>query len=304
MKTIQRNRSLKAVLGGTLCGALLLTAASCDLPSGLGGDVAKTEREIEQIGALQLSYDQQTHRFTTHWPASVIGEGLASETEGQVLLEHYEYVHEVLTIGEDGTVETETEWVDGHAEMGLPAELYQLTEEERPALPNSHQQVKKSTLKDGMIRYLDESGGVLYEFPVEEDSLTVDSEWLEEFLAGESDSTETEQRIAQNLQQLQQSGLSFRLDGETIAIVEREISDGDVAKVRSRIDLASGLVTSVRDLDSAGRLLRSESMHYEKHQGFPVLKNKMVLQYGEREGVHTLLTRTLIHRDNINLIKL
>ena len=281
---------------------LLFTAVSCDLPSGLSSQSENTGEQKERFGTVEISYDQQTHRFTTQWPASIIRDGLMAETEGQMLLDHYEAVHERMILLEDGTIETETQWIEGHAEMGLPEDLYLLTEEERPALPESFQEVRRSTIKDGLLTYLEEDGTVLYEFPVDADSLWADPAWFD--ADSDSGSSDTQERIAHNLQKLTSSGLAFRLEGDAVAIVEQVIEDPVVSMVRSRIDLETGLTTAVHDLDALGRLVRSTSMHYENVSGFPVLKNKMTLRYGDQEGAHTLLSKTLTSRSNITLKRL
>ena len=298
MRKKQHSLAWLAIAGITL----LLTAVSCDIPSGLSSQSGETGEGNETFGTVQVSYDQQTHRFTTQWPASIVRDGLMSETAGQLLLEHYEAVHELMTLREDGSIEMETHWVEGHAEMGLPEDLYLLTEDERPALPESFQEVKQSIMKDGLLTYRDENGETLYEFPVDADSLWADPAWFE--VDADSGSGDPQERITQNLQKLTESGLSFRLEGDAVAIVEREIEDPEVNIIRSRIDLETGIVTAVQDLDALGRLVRSTSMHYENHQGFPILKNKMTLRYGDLEGVHTLMSKTLTSRSNITLKRL
>lgn len=300
MKT--KNKSDNARNQRLLAGVLFLVFSSgCDLNTGITPGSDRSDNGISGDVQITISYDQVTRSYSTLWPEGMVGSVVAKQDGSTHLLNHYENIHEQLTIDENGFMQIDVDWLDGHADVTMPPEIYESTRNIRPVFGQGHNPVVRSVMGNGYIRYLDANGRVLHEFAIDTDLFRVDPDILEQ-LADEAAGQDTESKIARSVNMLEQQGVNFSLAGDHMAVFS--INGGDDPKVAESVfymDLALGKVTRSADVGHDGLVRNMEFMNYKLAGGMPVMQHSMTLDYGERNGEWVLTSYSVINRDNIRV---
>lgn len=247
---------------------------------------------------IQISYDQVTRSYSTLWPEAMVGEIATKQSGDTHLLSHYENIHEQITIDQNGYMLVEVTWLDGHADVTMPPEVYERTKNIRPVHGQGHNPVVRSEMKNGYLRYYGSNNQVLYEYEVDAEAMRIDSELLDE-IAGQFD-VDPDARIANNIAMLQQQGINYNLEGSHTAVYTHlnEIDPG-ISESVFYLDLSIGKVTRSADIAQNGKVQNLDFMNYKVAGGMPVMQHNTTLNFGERNGEWVLTDYTLVNRDNI-----
>lgn len=116
--------------------------------------------------------------------------------------------------------------------------------------------------------------------------------------------TSVSAKIAQNLEELRQSGISFnQLDGSTVYFELQPDGDEqpDIGRIRQKMDLKTGDILMSATQFKDGRYESVSYMNYKQVGTISVLQNSETYVFGSHEGEWQAVQKHVINRENISI---
>lgn len=288
-----------------LCGLLVLS--SCSKPSGISSDLdlsQNTEALLNPNISFQISYDQKSMVFTPYWPEDVVA-GFKAKTvpEDTEMLIDYDHTREYITFDQDKNMLLQIDYLEGTRSQGMPDDLYNDVKNDMPDRRDD-KQVVSTRIGKGLITYVYSDGTEASENL--DNGFIIDDEAYEYWrsLYENRQDTSTSNKIAQNLEELKQSGISYnQLDGSTVYF-EIEPATGeqsDIGRIRQKMDLKTGDITMSATQFKDGRYESVSYMSYKMVGNISVLQNSETYVFGSHEGEWQAVQKHVINRKNISI---
>jgi len=255
--------------------------------------------------SFQISYDQKSMVFTPFWPGDVVaGFKAKSSSEDTELLIDYDHTREYLAFDQDKNMHFQIDYLEGTSSQGMPDDLYSEVKDEMPNRSDD-KQVVSTQISAGLITYKYSDGTVVSE-NLDASELAINDETYEYWrsLFENKQDTSTSAKIAQNLEDLKQSGISFRqLDGSTVYFELQPDADEqpDIGRIRQKIDLRTGEVVMSASQFKDGRYESVSYMNYKLVGNIPVLQNSETYVFGSHQGEWQAIQKHVINRENISI---
>lgn len=303
---VKRKHIKKSVCFFTLIIFAVLISTGCDSvqfnndkKSNLDGieSIAKSNGlNINSDVLYMVTYNQTEVNLSTRMPERV------ENTTSKFVLKSYQNTNQTVVVDRRGYIHTFTEWIDGSADDVIPKEVKRHFSSIMPATGNLEEQVVRSEVTNGFIRYFSDSGKVLHEYAVDQEQFRIHPSELNTLLGSLKSSNAREENISKNLQKLENRGVHFEKVGNKLARFSETIgNDRNVVRSDFLMDLEIGKVVSTTDYGPSGLVYGRGIMKYEKINQVPVMKYMMSENYSEKDGSMQVSDRTIINRSNINL---
>jgi hypothetical protein len=297
------NNRIKKIIAGTALfsiSALLLLIGCNDAGSSmLVDDDSNNSGELLAPNIkYQESYKEKEITYSRVWPQGTV-EGLAKSNSNAELLSDYEYIDKILGFDEEGNMFYSYEVLDGDLGLNMPEDVFNDLKDKMPARSDNDKGIKSFSMKDGIMTYLDFNGEVLNETPYDMQEFQVDPESFDSLQSSQEESAES--KIAQNIKNLENSGIDFKVHNSELAFYTLEPEEALDVSIDKIIDLKTG-----NEIKSAIRLPNGKyesitSMSYQNVKGFQVLKNSETLFYGEINGGWKVVKRRITNRTDIKV---
>lgn len=254
---------------------------------------------------LQVSYDQKTMTFKQHWPSDLVAGKAKSETTSNERMLNYENVHEIVTYDQNGYLHISRTYLEGNADLAMPENLYKDVKDDMPAHSSDYDPVVRSELGDGTLTYYTKSGKVAYQTNVDKEKLRIDPAILDSLQEASQSTSETENRIAENLAALKEQNIDFKQLSNRNVLLEIQAKSGtddkDIANYKKIVDLSINRVIRSAIVRKDGRYANLSLMNYKKVSGHPVMASSETLYFGMVNGKWGVKTRTIRNRKDINV---
>lgn len=292
-----------------LCICIVPLLVSCTNQTTSNGNEIDVPTSVE---ALNISvkyaeaYDQTTITFSRYWPPS-ISQGLNKtvDKDGEIMVD-YERVKEVVAFDEQGYMASSIEFLEGDQSMNMPEEIYKSLKEYMPAEGVNHDPIVKQEMSNGVIKKYGVSGNIVYEDTYDPEEYKIDPATLDSLQAylNAQDSTNS---INSNLEQLNAEGINFSREGDYIVKYSLFENNGNNTENGIRYeyldDLRNGTNLQTSIYNSEGKLEEVWLNTYANVKGYPILSARTELKYAMVDDNWQVAYRTLITRENIQLIK-
>lgn len=303
------NNRIKKLSPGTAFLSILAILFS----SGCTGDnlsLVETDKGLSSSSELlapniryQLSYDEELITYSKVWPEDITS-GLYKQTKSSdlELVMDYEAKSQKLGFDEEGNMIITYEYRDGNEEMNMPSDLYEQVKDEMPAQAPDHRPTASFQLKDGLMTYFDEAGEIISQESYPTDKYRLDPAIIDSMRAEAESNASPDAKIARNLKLLDMEGLNYSLIGESYASFLIDINEYGVSRYEKMIDLKTGEEVKSAVILENGEYESITVMKYETVNGHSVLSNSETLNFGMHNGEWSVTGRTLLTRNNINVI--
>lgn len=284
----------------TLLFTLLFVCISCqnsNPPSMLADSIGEeTGSNKLKAGAIyQLSYIQTTFSYST---PSFSNPSKEKRSVGNTL-QRYEKVKETILIDNRGFISIEKDWLDGSAGMNMPSELYARAAAVAPQKDRRKKPVVRSVMSNGTIRFYSSDGNVVETIAYNRKHFKVDPVSFRRNLK----SQQSEQGIKNALQGLEHRQVVFHAASPHFATLTRPVfRNGQQMEQKEIMDLRLGRIVRSFDILPNGKISQRAVMNYERAAGQPILEQKVTEILGEFIGNWIVKSRTLVNRDQIEVI--
>jgi hypothetical protein len=252
-------------------------------------------------GALVISYDQTTTSFETLWPSEMVAGFGKRAPETNELMTSYEIVRETIAYDEDGYLTLESVFTEGHADMMMPADLYEDVKDEMPAPDEDHDPIVRKTIQGSRMTYYGASGNVVFETTIDPERMRLS----EQERNASGDTTGATERVATRMREMEAAGVDAQQWGPHHAILALEASPEDAANgvggYRRVVDLRYGMAIRSAVIDQQGRYEFLTLRTIEPVNGYPVAMHTEHYTFGEINGNWGVTTRTIESRSNVRV---
>ena len=305
--TKQRVGKSNIITGLLLASVLVLI--SCSKPSSVNSDLdlsQNTEDLLNPNISFQISYDQKSMVFTPFWPEDVVaGFKAKSLSEDTEMLIDYDHTREYVAFDQDKNMHLQINYLEGTRSQGMPDDLYSEVKAEMPNRSDD-KQVVSTRVGQGLITYVYSDGTEISENL--DNNLIIDDEAYEYWrsLYENRQDTSASAKIAQNLEELRQSGISFnQLDGSTVYFELQPDADADeqpdIGRIRQKMDLTTGDILMSATQFKDGRYESVSYMSYKLVRNISVLQNSETYVFGSHQGEWQAVQKHVINRENISI---
>ncbi len=302
--TITGGRKSLSVIGLLLCGLLVLS--SCSKPSSVNSELDLSHNTDDLLNpniSFQISYDQKSMVFTPFWPEDVVaGFKSKSVSEDTEMLIDYDHTREYVAFDQDRNMILQVDYLEGTRSQGMPDDLYSEVKTDMPDRSDD-KQVVSTRVGNGLITYVYSDGTETSESL---DKMVIDDEAYEYWrsLYENRQDTSASAKIAQNLEELRQSGISFKqLDGSTVYFELQPDGDEqpDIGQIRQKMDLKTGDIVMSATQFKDGRYESVSYMSYKLVRNISVLQNSETYVFGSYNGEWQAVQKHVINRENISI---
>ncbi|MCP9292258.1 hypothetical protein [Gracilimonas sediminicola] len=252
-------------------------------------------------------YDQTEITYSRLWPQGISAGLNKSQSNGGELLVDYEKTREIIAYDEEGYMTSITEFLEGDGEMNMPEEAYNQHKATMPAKSADHDPVVKTEVKDGKVRSYTKSGKLKYESTYDPEEFWVDPASLELLVSATTDTSDVEQSIQSNIESLANDGISFSIVDEFYAKYNIkspvEAQENGLAAYQLLMDLRNGNIIGSAILRSDGEYESVSFNMYKNVGNTQMLAYSEKYDYGVINGKWGITQRTVMHRENIKVIK-
>lgn len=273
----------------------------------------ESSNEKQSIEGLNInvkyaeSYDQTEITYSRLWPKG-ISEGLNKQSSsGGELLVDYERTREVLAFNEEGYMNSVTEFLEGDGEMNMPEEAYNNLKSTMPAKSADHDPVVKTVMQDGKSKSYTKSGELKYESTYDPEEFRVDPVLLEQLGPTDNDTSDVDQNIQKNIEGLTNNGIAFDIvDGfyaKYQISASTQAQEDDIPGYLILQDLRTGDIVSSAMFRPDGKYRTITFNRYKLVENTSILAYSEKFKFGEISGKWGVIERSVLHRENIKVIK-
>lgn len=301
------NNRIRKITSGMMCfisSMLILGACNSDHTS-----LVESDQGLSTSGELlapniryQVSFDEKVTELSRIWPEDIAARFKHKVTSDDELIIDYEARHQKLGFDENGNMLVTYEYFDGNEETNMPASMYEELKHQMPAQADDHNPTKRLTVKDGFMTYFGENGELLRQEKYASDQFKIDPAVLDSMKAAAQQSTSAETKIARNIKALNESDISFNLIGSSLASFSIEVNSEKVSRFEKTIDLKTGEEVRHAVVLPNGNYETITLMNYKMVEGHPVMETSETLNFGMHNGEWLPKGRTILNRENINVI--
>tara|TARA_R110002124_G_scaffold251749_2_gene416992 strand:- start:2620 stop:3369 length:750 start_codon:yes stop_codon:yes gene_type:complete len=241
--------------------------------------------------------------FTPFWPEDVVaGFKSKSVSEDTEMLIDYDHTREYVAFDQDRNMILQVDYLEGTRSQGMPDDLYSEVKTDMPDRSDD-KQVVSTRVGNGLITYVYSDGTETSESL---DKMVIDDEAYEYWrsLYENRQDTSASAKIAQNLEELRQSGISFKqLDGSTVYFELQPDGDEqpDIGQIRQKMDLKTGDIVMSATQFKDGRYESVSYMSYKLVRNISVLQNSETYVFGSYNGEWQAVQKHVINRENISI---
>jgi len=227
-----------------------------------------------------------------------------STPEDTEMLIDYDHTREYVAFDEDKNMVLQVDYLEGTRAQGMPDDLYSEVKADMPDRSDDRQ-VISTRISDGLITY-QYSDGTESSESLDPSELAITDEAYEYWrsLFENRQDTSTSAKIAQNLEDLRQGGISFnQLDGSTVYFELQPDAEEqpDIGRIRQKMDLRTGDIIMTATQFKDGRYESVSYMNYKLVRNISVLQNSETYVFGSYNGEWQAVQKHVTNRENISI---
>lgn len=312
MNTIFKCPTKERVGMGTSVTSLLicslLVLSSCSKPPNVNSELDLSQNTDDLLNpniSFQISYDQKNMVFTPFWPEDVVAGFKSKSVSGDTeMLIDYDHTREYVAFDQDKNMLLQVDYLEGTRSQGMPDDLYSEVKADIPDRSDD-KQVVSTRIGNGLLNYVYSDGTESSE-SLDASELAISDEVYEYWrsLFENKQDTSVSARIAQNLEDLRESGISFnQIDGSTVYFELQPEADEqpDIGRIRQKMDLKTGQIVMSATQFKDGRYESVSYMSYKQVENISVLQNSETYVYGSHEGQWQAVQKHVVNRENISI---
>jgi len=250
------------------------------------------------------SFDQTTITFSRHWPSGITaGFGKINLPQNGEIMVDYERTSELIAYDENGYLGKVRQFLEGDEKMNMPESAYSVVKANMPSRDSYKNPMIREEMSGGIMRYFDKNGELLSEYPYNEELYRVSQIELDTYKDWQKTSN-SENSVQNNMQLLQNQGINFEILDDYYATYSVNASEDFSEDIRFEYtdDLRTGLPVSMVAYKENGRVESIQLNQYDTNTGFPILSKQVIYQYGNVNGEWNIAYRTLMTRQNIQVL--
>jgi hypothetical protein len=220
------------------------------------------------------------------------------------MLIDYDHTREYVAFDRDKNMLLQLDYLEGTRSQGMPDDLYSEVKADMPDRSDD-KQVVSTRIGNGLLTYVYSDGTESSE-SLDASELAISDEVYEYWrsLFENKQDTSVSARIAQNLRDLRQSGISFnQIDGSTVYFELQPDADEqpDIGRIRQKMDLKTGEIVMSATQFKDGIYESVSYMSYKQVENISVLQNSETYVYGSHEGQWQAVQKHVVNRENISI---
>jgi hypothetical protein len=248
------------------------------------------------------SYDQTTITFSRHWPDGITaGFGkMISPNNGEIMTD-YERISEIIAYDNDGYLSIVREFLEGDEKMNMPESAYNKLEDAMPSRDRILGIMHKEEMSGGSFKHFDKNGALLHEYSYDQELYKITLDELAAFRTWQEDNNDA---VNSNVEKLQNKGINFEIVDDIYAKYSIPVIDHGFDNLRFEYieNLRTGLQVGLISYKEDGEIQSIQTSQYAKSNGFPVLSKLVTYQYGNINGKWDIAYKTIMTRENIEVL--